>query len=144
MLRELKIKYRKQKHHAKKRGIQFLLTFDEWYKIWNDSGHLPERGRSAGKYCMARFGDIGPYAIGNVEIILVRINGYVANIGRKLTESHKRNIGAAHKGKVHPRALDANQISFARRLLAGKMSQDKVAALLGISQPCLSRSLRRK
>lgn len=61
-------KYRRQKYSAKYRGIPFELTFDEWMKIWTGSGHWHERGRGKG-YVMARFGDKGPYAIGNVKII---------------------------------------------------------------------------
>jgi hypothetical protein len=66
--------YTDQKNLAKGRGIPFLLSFDEWQKIWNDSGHFSERGKKNGQYCMARFGDKGPYAVGNVEITLVEEN----------------------------------------------------------------------
>jgi hypothetical protein len=62
--------YHWHKYSARNRNIPFLLTFDEWLKEWEDSGHLHERGCRKGQYCMARFGDQGPYAIGNVKIIL--------------------------------------------------------------------------
>ncbi len=66
-VQDARTRYNVQKHHAiKKRNISFDLTFEEWYKIWLDSGRWQERGR--GGYVMARFGDKGPYAIGNVEI----------------------------------------------------------------------------
>jgi hypothetical protein len=54
---------------ARGRKIPFLFTFEEWWKIWQDSGHWEERGKRADQYCMARFGDKGPYAVGNVRII---------------------------------------------------------------------------
>lgn len=63
-------KYIEHKHNAKKRNVDFLLTFEEWYQTWLDSGHLNERGQGVGKYQMGRFGDEGPYAIGNIKIIL--------------------------------------------------------------------------
>lgn len=66
--------YRRQKDHARSRNIQFLLTYEEWLKIWLDSGHFHERGRQKGQYCMARLGDKGPYAVGNVKIILHQDN----------------------------------------------------------------------
>lgn len=64
-------------HHrssAKVRGIGFELTFHEWWKIWKDSGKWLERGRSSHCYAMARHGDVGPYAVGNVSIITVGEN----------------------------------------------------------------------
>ena len=50
------------------RGIRFKLTFPEWYKLWNDSGHIDNRGRKSGQYVMSRKGDKGPYSIDNIEI----------------------------------------------------------------------------
>lgn len=66
------IKAKKQfnihKSNSSGRKIPFLLSFDEWCKIWNDSGHYAERGFSKGKYVMSRFNDEGPYSKDNVEI----------------------------------------------------------------------------
>lgn len=57
-----------QRKSAGGRGIGFELTYEQWLQIWLDSGHLHERGRRRGQYVMARNGDIGPYALGNVHI----------------------------------------------------------------------------
>ena len=43
-MRELKQKYDQHKYRAERRGIPFELTFKQWLKIWQDSGHLRERG----------------------------------------------------------------------------------------------------
>lgn len=64
--------YVQQKTNAKKRGIPFLLTFEQWLAIWGDK--LPLRGRGRGKLVMARIGDRGPYAPGNVKIIPASAN----------------------------------------------------------------------
>lgn len=48
--------------------IEFRLTFTEWKRIWDESGHAHERGRGKGKYCMARFDDLGHYEVGNIKI----------------------------------------------------------------------------
>jgi hypothetical protein len=61
-------RYRNQKAAAKKRGIPFLLTFEEWRDIWDTSGKLEQRGRRRGQYVMARFNDQGAYEVGNVRI----------------------------------------------------------------------------
>lgn len=60
--------FRNQKSAARKRGIGWELTFDEWIQVWVDSGHLADRGRHRGQYQMARYGDVGPYSISNVQI----------------------------------------------------------------------------
>lgn len=59
-------RFRMQKHSAKDRGIEWAMTFKEWWTLWSGSGKWAERGRSG--YVMARNGDVGPYAIGNVYI----------------------------------------------------------------------------
>lgn len=61
-------RYHSQRHCAAQRGIGWELSFPEWLVIWELSGHLHERGRGSGKYVMARKGDDGPYAVGNVYI----------------------------------------------------------------------------
>ena len=64
------------RYRAKKDGIEFLFTYEEWIGIWRESGHLLRRGTRWGAlgYCMARNGDKGPYAVGNVRIITNREN----------------------------------------------------------------------
>src|SRR5271166_864118 len=45
-------RYAVQKGDAKRRGIPFLLSFEQWLCIWTESGHLDESGSFAGQYCM--------------------------------------------------------------------------------------------
>ena len=66
---KLYVAFRKQRSNAEGNGIGFLLTFEEWTTVWEESGHLHERGRGKNKYVMARYGDRGPYAIDNIKII---------------------------------------------------------------------------
>jgi hypothetical protein len=68
-----------QRSQAKRRGIEWQLTFEDWFAIWTESGHWEERGKRAGCYCMARHGDTGPYAVGNVSIITVEQNSSEGN-----------------------------------------------------------------
>lgn len=60
-------KYGLQRNAARQRGIEFLLTFEEWLDIWGDK--LSQRGKGTNRLCMSRHGDVGPYAVGNVSII---------------------------------------------------------------------------
>lgn len=67
-------KWQNHKDNSAARNAQFLLSFDEWFKIWLDSGHINERGKGRGKYCMSRFGDKGDYEIGNIKIVTYEEN----------------------------------------------------------------------
>jgi hypothetical protein len=62
-------RYDSHKANAKKRGVEFKFLFSEWMKMWEESGHFKDRGKGKNKYCMARFGDVGAYEVGNVHII---------------------------------------------------------------------------
>jgi hypothetical protein len=59
-----------QRHRAKQRNIGWEMTFAEWWQLWCESGHWDQRGRAhIGVYVMGRYGDAGPYKVGNVQII---------------------------------------------------------------------------
>ena len=66
-------RYIRQRENSNKRGVQFLMTFAEWWEIWQQSGKWGEICQ--GGACMARFNDAGPYQIGNVYITTGQING---------------------------------------------------------------------
>lgn len=60
--------------NARMRGIEFKLTFEEWFCWWIETGHYHERGREVGKYVMARKGDKGAYELGNIECVQAQVN----------------------------------------------------------------------
>lgn len=59
--------FRQQRANARRRDIDFYLTFDEWWAIWKESGLYHLRGRRG--FVMHRNGDEGAYEVGNVEIV---------------------------------------------------------------------------
>lgn len=59
----------RQRANARRRKVEWSLTYDEWQQIWNDSGKFDKRGTGAGTYCMARKFDEGAYSVENVEIV---------------------------------------------------------------------------
>ena len=79
-----RFKYACQKGKAKHRGIEFNLTYEEWWDIWEKSGKWEERGVNKGQYAMSRYGDQGAYEIGNVFIQPIGENTRQAHIGRKM------------------------------------------------------------
>jgi hypothetical protein len=97
-------KAKKQWYHQRynsinTRNIPFLLTFDEWIKIWEDSGEYLNRGKTSGKFVMSRYNDIGPYTVGNVFIQPCNLNNKDGMTGRapwskgkKFTEEHRQKI----------------------------------------------------
>ncbi|MGQ7908603.1 hypothetical protein [Burkholderia sp. BC1] len=93
-----KDKFNSQKYSAKQRGIEFHLTFEQWWNIWQQSGVYHLRGVGKDKYCMGRFGDVGAYALGNVYICTNAENGRSGHIGLKHTAEAKAKISAAMKG----------------------------------------------
>lgn len=87
--------YLVQRQAAKKRDIDWLLTFEEWLAIWMASGSWENRGCGIGKFCMARHGDTGPYAAANVSIQSSQQNSFDGGFGGKAKGSRKqvRNAG---------------------------------------------------
>lgn len=74
------------------KSVGFELTFEEWLKIWMDSGHWHERGRGKDRYVMARFGDKGPYKVGNVKIITLSENTTEGQLGHGCSTEHRAKL----------------------------------------------------
>lgn len=87
----LRLAWHRQKESAKKRGIGFDISFDDWLDVWNQSGKLHLRGKKAGCYCMMRRNDMGAYVKDNVTIGAVSEN---------IREANKKNWG---KKKHYPK-----------------------------------------
>lgn len=104
----LKGKFDAQRGNAERRGIPFLLTFDQWLTIWMESGRLTERGRGAEKYCMSRVSDCGSYEVGNVFIQTGRTNVSDGNIGKSMSQETREKISKAHAGTSHPWSAGKN------------------------------------
>jgi hypothetical protein len=69
-----KQQYHNHKARAKRKVVPFELSFDEWMKIWTDSGHYHEKGTKRGQYVMSRYKDQGGYTLYNVYIQTVGAN----------------------------------------------------------------------
>jgi len=66
------MRYRQHKANAKRRGIEFDMSFDEWWALWRP--HFENRGRESGQVQMCRTADDGAYRPGNVRIDSVESN----------------------------------------------------------------------
>lgn len=126
-MKDLKSAFAAQKCSARIRGIDFLLSFDEWLSIWKKSKKLSLRGRGSGKYCMGRKGDSGPYSKDNVIIIKheknvsdgqsnrvrsenelkalsLRLKGNTLSKGIKRSEEYKKKMSIACSGRIRPKS----------------------------------------
>ena len=45
------------------------FTFEQWKKLWDDSGKYNERGRNVEDYCMTRLDNAAPWTFENVIVI---------------------------------------------------------------------------
>lgn len=81
-------KFLTQRNNAKKRNIEWQLTFDEWITWWLNTGHYHERGRGKGKYLMSRYGDTGPYSLDNIFCNLHSQNIIEANTKKTKSPAH--------------------------------------------------------
>ena len=115
-------KYAQHKAQAKARGVQFSLSFEDWWSLWEP--HWLERGRSAAQYCMSRHDDTGGYVVGNVEVKQVS-----SNISEQL-------VSGAHV----TRKLTAKAVAQIKSMV-NVVPDAKIAKMFGVSQPHITRIL---
>lgn len=77
-------KYSSHKSNAKRRGLEFDFTFEEWWEIWEP--HIHNRGTEPGQLQMCRTRDEGGYTPGNVRIDTVESNR------AELVQTHQRRV----------------------------------------------------
>ena len=88
-----KRRYADAKCCAKNRNIDWLFTFETWYKWWLDTGHYHERGCKRGQYVMSRYKDEGPYSIENVFCQTQEANAREGHLGKKEKDTSKFKRG---------------------------------------------------
>lgn len=77
--RDPRVAFTEHKNNARKRGIAFQMTFADWMAVWGDA--YGGRGRGSEFFVMCRYGDRGPYKLGNV---------YIATQNRNMLDYHAR------------------------------------------------------
>lgn len=86
-------RFLQQASRAKTRGIPWELTFEQWWSMWQLSGHWEDRGLGIGKFVMARHGDVGPYSVDNA---------FICPFEKNISDAHKfgpRKYRKAGKGR---------------------------------------------
>jgi hypothetical protein len=120
------------RYHAKRRGIAFLFSFEEWVTWWEKQlgpDWLGKRGRGKGKYVMARNKDKGPYQQQNVRCVLWEINRL------EQTKNGRCRNNGGFKGVDHYNAkLTENQV---RQIHDAEGSQKEIAEQYGVTRACV-------
>ncbi len=101
------VRFNEQRRNAAQRGIEWQLTFAEWWSVWEASGHWNERGRGQDRYVMSRRGDVGPYSLDNVYIQL----------------STDNNSDAPHRQQTLPKGVKV-------RMTGGRRTPRRISAYL--------------
>src|SRR5258705_12956785 len=123
MLPSPKRAYQFQKNVALQRNISWEFTYKTWLAWWLDQlGPKWQlmRGKKAGQYCMARYGDVGAYSVQNVRCIL-----HTANTKEAAPRMRSK------RGK-----LSKESILAIREALG---TTREIALSYGVSQPCVSK-----
>lgn len=87
---------------AAQRDIAFHFSYEDWCQWWKDNlgpDWFQKRGKTLGKYCMARNGDKGPYHPDNVRCITHSENSREQPRSKKLTETQVTEIYLSDKTK---------------------------------------------
>jgi hypothetical protein len=126
-------KYRQHKRNATHRGIDFLLSFEEWIDIWEQSGKWDLRGNRPGYYVMSRNGDNGPYALSNVYINSFENNKLEGRLGKMHSTESKDKIRekatgrpSMHKGRTLPSLSNDAKQKISNALKGRKQSEEHI------------------
>jgi hypothetical protein len=115
--------YHDHKWNCKVRNIEFSFTLDEWIKWWElhlGPDWVSLRGRRKGQYVMARIGDVGSYAPGNVKCVLCEDN-----------HSEMKDNGGSLPGEMNPNAKLTEKI--VRSIYFADGTLEEVAKRFGTS-----------
>ncbi len=88
--KEARQRFSQQRAGAKRRGIEWRLTFDQWLEWWGDD--LDRRGRASWQLQMQRFHDRGAYELGNIRKGTPADNSRTAASVRLARESNQRAV----------------------------------------------------
>lgn len=122
-------KFRQQRNSAKARGVDWQMTFEEWWGVWERSGKWHLRGCRDGEYVMGRHGDAGPYAVGNVSIITANENHAIQRSrwnGLPIGVCRTKHGYKAKRRNVYIGTYDTPELAHAAYLRAG-ISEAKAA-----------------
>ena len=143
--------FMQQKHNAKRRNIEFLLTYDEWMKIWLNSGKLHLRGKTRGCYVMSRYGDSGPYSADNVEIKSMSENATESGVGNKYNTGRKQSFNQVEQNRIRMMGNKHAKTKFVdddirqiRKLFESGTTNKELSEQFNVSRATITRITRKQ
>lgn len=104
-------RYQQHRQNVRSQGIPFLLSFKQWWEIWQQSGKWKQRGFKRGQYYMTRLDDRGAFEIGNIVIVLMTVDAAKAEAAqRRYRELHR--FDPEYKYRSHRQNALARDIPF--------------------------------
>ena len=99
---KLNRKYNNKRSNAKKEGIPFELSFDEYCQLVRDAGlKSSDLGLTGNNYELARYNDTGPYAVGNCRFITHKENIAEQKRSEKQSAASRNNIIKYRNSSTH-------------------------------------------
>lgn len=147
----IRSKYNRQILHSKRRGIEFLFTFEEWVRWWEchlGPNWMLLRGNRKNQYVMARKLDQGPYRKDNVDCLTNSQNTRDSNKqnprgnrngsfkGRTHSKATREKLRAIRKGEKNPATKITKQIVY--MIKSSTLSQRELAKQFEVSQAQIS------
>lgn len=109
-------KFTNKKLNARRDGIEFLLTIEQYDFLLKKANITIEQvGRGRGKFCLGRYGDVGPYSLENCRFITQE-----ENLKEQSTNVHRPN--ALKKISQYQRSI-TKENSESRRSQSRKISR---------------------
>ena len=118
--RKLKQKWHNKRINAKKEGISFSLTLEEFIQLLEDAG-ITEEEIGNTEYHLARYKDQGGYKIGNCRFITHienRNEKIISEKSREASRQHMRNINANRSSEEKVRIAKLGGLSSAKSSLS--------------------------
>ena len=119
--------FQSQRHDARRRGVSWEFSFEAWWACWEASGRWAHRGRGRGKYMMARHGDMGPYALHNVEIITHEQNSRDSRRNHPLSYT-RASVTVLGRGRGWTRVRGRYQVMVSNRYIGTYDSAEEARA----------------
>jgi hypothetical protein len=96
--------FSRQKANAVARGVNWELSFDDWWKVWEDSGKYPERGRLTGQYALVRKNPDASFNLNNIHII--RIGDVIKPLKNHVTKFYRNK----YEEREHRRVKEVEEV----------------------------------
>jgi hypothetical protein len=88
-------RFNQHRRRAKQSGIEFILTYEEWLQIWEDSGFLEKRG------CYNKYNLGKKHSDETKALISVTSKGRKPFLGHKHILESRQRMSLSQKGKKH-------------------------------------------